>query len=191
MRRAAPAVCLASSALALTLSAAALTGCSSASGSEGSPRLDVVHAYIPQPASPRVAAGYLTVRNDGGAADRLVRVTSDVTGDVTMHRTSGQSMREVNGFDVPADGRLTLDRAGSHLMLEGLREPLAVGEKVRLELRFAKSGTVEVEAPVRPLTYRPPSTEGDGDGPGGPDGGTGGADHGTAGHGTSHDGHEE
>lgn len=130
-----------------------LTGCSS---DPGPPELSVRQAYIPLPAADDIAAGYLTVRNDGGTGDRLVKVTSSLTDEVTMHRTSGSGMERVNGFDIPAGGTLRLERGGNHLMFMGLSGKPELGDKVDVELEFAESEPLDVQIPVRELTYRPP-----------------------------------
>lgn len=44
------------------------------------PRLRVERAYVPQPASPDVAAAYFTIVNSGGTADTLTGVRTDVSG---------------------------------------------------------------------------------------------------------------
>jgi hypothetical protein len=102
-----------------------------------------------------LAAGYLTVRNDGAADDRLTAVSTDLADDVTLHTTEGERMRAVDGFDVPAGGELALTRGGAHLMLEKLDRRPEVGEKVSFVLHFAESEPIEVEVPVQPTTYRP------------------------------------
>ena len=38
--------------------------------------------YIPEPASPDVAAAYLTITDTGSRSDRVTRLTTDVTGSV-------------------------------------------------------------------------------------------------------------
>ncbi|WP_430381147.1 copper chaperone PCu(A)C [Streptomyces actuosus] len=129
-----------------------LAGCGS--GDDGVADLSVSGAYMPQPVSD-MAAGFLTVANDGGAADRLTSVTSDVAGSVTLHETVGTSMREAASLEVPAHGRLVFRSGGSHLMFEMLKRKPKQGETVDVELHFAESGTVKVAIPVKPATYRP------------------------------------
>ncbi len=78
-------------AAALTLAGAlALTACGGSD--DGSARLSVGSAYMPQPVSD-LAAGFLTITNDGDAADRLTSVSSDVAGQVTVHETVDGAMR--------------------------------------------------------------------------------------------------
>ena len=60
-------------------------------------------------------------------------------------------MREVKGYDIPANGVFELKPGGAHLMLVDLKRPLKEGEKVSLVLKFEKSGEVKVDFEVRPL----------------------------------------
>ncbi|MFH8617974.1 copper chaperone PCu(A)C [Streptomyces sp. NPDC017979] len=144
--------------------ALALAGCSSGSADDGAdraggPELSVSGAFMPQPVSD-MAAGFLTVRNAGGAADRLTSVSSPLSDAVTIHESKGQKMRKVDGFDVPADGELTLKRGGSHIMLDRLKQRPVKGDKVTVELRFEKSDPIRVELPVMEPTYVPPEADG-------------------------------
>ncbi|MFW6692680.1 copper chaperone PCu(A)C [Streptomyces sp. MAR4 CNX-425] len=154
-------------ALALGLSACS-AGDDSGSRSGDGPRLRAEGGFVPRPVLKDLAAGYLTVRNDGAADDRLTAVSTDLAADVTLHTSEGERMRAVDGLDVPASGgtpanegvvggggELTLARGGAHLMLEKLDRRPEVGEKVSSVLHFATSEPIEVEVPVRPTTYRP------------------------------------
>ena len=100
-----------------------------------------------------VSAGYMTLRNDGTEADRLLEVSSDIAGEVQMHtselKDNVMSMRQVEAIDVPAGGTVALEPGGFHLMILGLKRDLKAGDRVRLTLRFEHAGTVEVDAAVR------------------------------------------
>ncbi|MFI1441082.1 copper chaperone PCu(A)C [Streptomyces fructofermentans] len=135
--------------------ALALAGCGGSDSGESGPELSVGAAYMPQPVSDSMAAGFLVVTNKGGDGDRLTSVTSDVAGEVTLHTTSGQAMSEADGLDVPAGGRLVLESGGDHLMFEKLKRRPKEGDRVSLELHFTKSGPIDVEMPVKSATYRP------------------------------------
>ena len=130
-----------------------LAGCGSDDASAA--ELSVSSAYMPQPVSDSMAAGFLTITNKGGTKDELTSVTSEVAGSVTVHETAGGSMQEVDSLDVPAGGRLQLASGGNHLMFENLKRKPRQGEKVTVVLHFADSGTVEVEMPVESATYTP------------------------------------
>lgn len=120
----------------------------------GPARLSVADSYIPLPPAGGMAAGYLTVRNDGGQ-DELVKVTSPGAESVTMHRSTPSSMEQVDSLDVPAHGALQFARGGAHLMIMGWQKAPALGDELELDLTFAKSGTISVKVPVKELTYRP------------------------------------
>jgi copper(I)-binding protein len=110
---------------------------------------------MPQPVSDTMAAGFLTIVNDGGADDELTSVTSDAAGSVTMHRTVGGAMREADRLTVPAHGRLVFRSGGDHLMFDGMKRKPVEGQSVDVELHFARSGELKVEMPVKPATYNP------------------------------------
>ncbi|WP_065961842.1 copper chaperone PCu(A)C [Streptomyces sparsogenes] len=145
----------AAAALGLAL-AAALAGCGGGGGGgDDRPELSVSGAYVPQPPTPDMAAGYVTVTNKGGAADRLTSVTTPLAAEVTMHTTIGTRMKRVASLKVPADGELRLATGGDHLMLTNLTHKPKVGDKVSLTLHFASSDPIEIKVPVEPTTYRP------------------------------------
>jgi periplasmic copper chaperone A len=128
-----------------------LAGC----GSEDSKaEVSVSGAYMPQPVSDSMAAGFLTVTNKGGTKDELTSVTSDV-GDVTAHETVDSSMQEAKDLPVPAHGQLVFKSGGNHLMFEKLKRKPMQGETVTVKLHFTESGTVTVKMPVKPATYNP------------------------------------
>ncbi|MFD7436923.1 copper chaperone PCu(A)C [Streptomyces sp. NPDC059861] len=137
---------------ALLTGALALTGC----GSDSEADVSVSAAYMPQPVSDSMAAGFLSIVNKGDAADELTSVTSDI-GEVTVHRTVDSAMREVKQLPVPAHGELVLESGGDHLMFENLKRKPKQGETVSVALRFAASGTVTVKMPVKSATYTPDS----------------------------------
>ncbi|MEU5094866.1 copper chaperone PCu(A)C [Streptomyces sp. NPDC020996] len=148
MRRLALPAAVLAGAMALT------TGCGGSDEGAGKPELTVGSPYMPQPVSD-MAAGFLTVVNEGGAKDELTSVSSDIAGSVTVHETVGQSMRETDSLTVPAHGRLVLESGGNHLMFEKLKRKPKQGEKVTVELHFATSDPITVEMPVKAATYRP------------------------------------
>ncbi|MDX3098919.1 copper chaperone PCu(A)C [Streptomyces sp. ME01-24h] len=139
-----------------TVAALVLLGATAAcSGSPDGPELKVSGAYIPQPALADMAAGYFTVTNTGDRDARLTSVTSEVSGDITLHSTEDNRMRRVTAFTVPAGGRLTLALGGSHLMLTDLEHKPVAGERIALRLHFDDADTIDVRVPVKPAGYRP------------------------------------
>ncbi|MGV9643829.1 copper chaperone PCu(A)C [Streptomyces sp. NPDC003514] len=138
--------------VALLAGAVLLAGCGS--GDDSAADLSVSGAYMPQPVSDSMAAGFLTVTNAGGTEDELTSVTSDI-GEVTAHETVDSAMREAKDLTVPAHGTLVFRSGANHLMFEKLKRKPRQGEKVTVQLHFAESGTLTVEIPVKSATYSP------------------------------------
>ncbi|MFI5677053.1 copper chaperone PCu(A)C [Streptomyces cellulosae] len=131
-----------------------LVGCGSDSGSASGSGITVSGAYMPQPVSDDMAAGYLTITNDSDTKDELTSVTSSA-GEVTMHETVGGAMRELTEFPVPAHGQLVFKSGGNHLMFDKLKRKPKQGQNISVELHFASSDPVVVKMPVKSATYVP------------------------------------
>ena len=104
----------------------------------------------------KVAAGYMIIRNRSAAPDRLVGIASPAAARVETHVTLRDGdvarMREVKGYDVPANGSFELKPGGAHLMFVDIRQPFREGERVPATLRFEKAGEVRVEFHVGRIT---------------------------------------
>jgi periplasmic copper chaperone A len=119
----------------------------------------VENAWVPRPPpGVDVAAAYFTLHNASGEPQVLVEVSSPLASEVMLHQTSvvaGESrMRMLERLVIPAGGTVTLRPGAIHLMLDGVRKPLRVGEEVPLVLRFANGQEIRVSARVRPLGSR-------------------------------------
>lgn len=97
----------------------------------------------------QVAGGYLVIRNQGAAADRLLSASSPMAAKVELHvhiNDNGvMKMREVRGYDVPAKGSFELKPGGAHLMFMDIRRPFKEGEMLPVKLKFEKVGEVSAE----------------------------------------------
>ncbi|MGW3860086.1 copper chaperone PCu(A)C [Streptomyces sp. NPDC005047] len=132
----------------------ALAGCGGGDSGASGAELSVGAAYIPQPVSASMAAGFLTITNKGDSDDELTSVTSGA-GDVTVHETVDGTMKEVDRLKIPADGQLVFKSGGNHLMFENLKQQPKQGQSVTVELHFAQSDPVTVKVPVKAATYQP------------------------------------
>ncbi|MET9568866.1 copper chaperone PCu(A)C [Streptomyces virginiae] len=135
-------------ALSLT-SALAISGCSGAS----EPQMTVSGAFMPQPVNDKMAGAFMVISNPTETPDKLTGATSPLSDDLQIHETMDQKMQQVQSMDVPADGELRLERGGNHIMFMGLKSTPKVGDKVTVELRFEKAGSVRVELDVKERTY--------------------------------------
>lgn len=106
-----------------------------------------------------MTAGYLTIENRGKQADTLIAIATPVATTAELHRTieeGGMSrMRPTSEVTIAAGETVKAGPGGLHLMLKGLREPLAVGAKVPLTLMFRQAGTITVQMQVMAATYVP------------------------------------
>jgi copper(I)-binding protein len=120
----------------------------------GQIKIDDAWARATAPGS-KIAAGYMMIRNLSASPDRLVGASSPVAAHVQTHVIVKEGevfrMREVKGYDVPANGSFELKPGGAHLMLVDVKRPLKEGEKVSLTLRFQRAGEIRAELQIRPL----------------------------------------
>jgi copper(I)-binding protein len=107
----------------------------------------------PTPAAGMNAAGYLTIVNRGARPERLIAAASPAAARVTLHQSVRQgavmTMRAAPFIEVPAHGQASLSPGGYHLMLEGVKRPLAVGQSVPVTLTFAGAGPSHISLAVR------------------------------------------
>lgn len=89
---------------------------------------------------------------------RIIGASSAVAGVVEIHEMamsgSVMQMRPLKGLDLPPGATVELKPGGQHMMLMDLKRPLAVGEKIKVELRLEtrdkKLVTQPVEIEIRP-----------------------------------------
>jgi periplasmic copper chaperone A len=108
------------------------------------------------PPSAPAGGGFLKITNTGATPDRLISASSPVAELVQVHEMKMDGnvmrMREVEkGLEIPAGGSVTLAPGGLHLMMMGLKAPLAKDTRVPLTLVFEKAGRIEVELAVEAM----------------------------------------
>lgn len=103
----------------------------------------------PTPPGAKVGVGYLSIRNDGTQADRLVGGTATVAGRFEIHTSNIENgvtrMRRVKD-GIVLEPRATVDLAsgGTHVMLLDLNEPIVKGASFDGTLVFERAGTVPI-----------------------------------------------
>jgi len=108
------------------------------------------------PGGAKVAAGYMTITNNGTAADRLVSASSPAAGKVEIHEMTMQGdvmkMHQLSGGLLVGAGKtISLAPGGYHLMLVELKAPLKKGDKVPVTLNFEKAGKIDVTLDVQAI----------------------------------------
>ena len=93
-------------------------------------------------------AGFMTLKNNGAAGDRLISAASPAARVVELptHIREGDvmRMRPVADIPIPPGQTVHLRPGGLHIMLIGLTEPLRQGATMPLTLRFERAGEVQV-----------------------------------------------
>jgi copper(I)-binding protein len=101
------------------------------------------------PKGAQVAAGYLTIKNDGAEPDRLVSASASFASKTEMHQSrmvdGMMKMRPAaEGIEIPPGSTVTLGPGGYHLMFMNLAAPLDEGDTVSGELVFERAGKMQV-----------------------------------------------
>jgi periplasmic copper chaperone A len=104
---------------------------------------------------------YVTIRNTGQTADKLLDVASPAADQAQIHDMKVENdvsqMWLVGAVDIPAGQTLTLAPNGLHIMLLGLKKPLEIAQTFPLTLTFEKAGTITVDVMVEPMGATEPS----------------------------------
>ena len=120
----------------------------------GALRVSGPMAFSTPPAA-RNGAAYMTLKNQGASADRLIAARSPAASRIELHTTLREGgvmrMRELPAIDIPAGGTVKLERGGMHVMLIDLSQPLKAGAGFPLTLVFETAGTIEVMVAVEPV----------------------------------------
>ena len=94
----------------------------------------------------------MTIRNDAGEADALLRVRcpfANFSEKHTVDRGEGApAMRAVRSIPIPENKTIDLKQDGYHVMLLQTRQKLVNGEKFTCAITFQKAGTKETEVQV-------------------------------------------
>jgi copper(I)-binding protein len=94
--------------------------------------------------------GFVTLTSATG--DRLVGGSTTVSQRFELHTMAMKGdvmeMRQIEAIDLPAGKPVKLEPGGLHVMFIGLNQPLPLGSKVPVTLKFEKAGEVKVEFEV-------------------------------------------
>jgi copper(I)-binding protein len=117
--------------------------------------LTVKDAWLRKPPGVDAAAVYFTVKNPGSKSVTIVGVSSAIATHVMIHESAtvdGMSrMRMKDKIVVPAGQTVVFAPEGLHVMLNGFKYDVAVGDTVTLSLKLEGGGQINVPAQVRPL----------------------------------------
>lgn len=123
----------------------------------GGPAITVENPWgRPSPKVATAGAIYMTLKNSGGEADKLVSARSDSCGVVELHESYDMGdgvmgMRPVAGgfIEIPAKGQVELKMGGLHIMCIDKLDDFQEGSVLNVTLSFEKSGEQSVEVEIR------------------------------------------
>jgi copper(I)-binding protein len=109
-----------------------------------------------------VGGAYMTITNKGAEADRLIGISTPVANQAEVHQMSMKNgvmtMRPVpGGLEIKAGQTVVLNPDSFHVMMTGLKQPMAQGEHVKATLEFAKAGKLDLDLVVESMGAQGPS----------------------------------
>jgi copper(I)-binding protein len=117
--------------------------------------IEVHDAYaITSRAGAPTGGAFMVIHNHGGPDDHLLSVSSPVAEMVQLHThvmdADGVARMTAvpEGWAIPADGELVLQRGAEHVMFMGITQPFEDGTMIPLTLHFEVAGEVTIEVPV-------------------------------------------
>ena len=107
------------------------------------------------PPGAKVAGAFMTIKNAGPEADRLIAASSPAAGLVEIHEMAMEGgmmkMRALKGIDLKPGATVELQPGGYHVMLEDLKQPLKQGEQIPVQLTFEKAGVLEIKVHIEAM----------------------------------------
>lgn len=127
-----------------------LTACSSST--QATPNM--TDAWVGSIIVPGMTGMFGTVNNPGKDPIVLIGGSSPIAESVTIHEVVKDGTVEkmqplVGGLTIPAGGSVQLKSGSYHIMLEGLKSDIKVGENIEVTLNFQGGQTIKVSAPVK------------------------------------------
>jgi len=116
------------------------------------------------PKGANIGGGYLDIKNNGTAPDRLLHGSVSVAKRFQIHSTTIEDgvakMREVTaGIEIKPGETIKFEPGSSHLMFVNLVQPMHEGETVRGTLTFEHAGTIDIEYVVLGMGAKTPGRE--------------------------------
>lgn len=111
--------------------------------------LEIDHPWSRATGQSRPAVGYMTIRNHGQRAERLLGVETRIADHAMLHANVIENgvakMTAMEELEIPPGGEITLaPKSDYHLMFMGLKQPLAEGDTFPVTLIFEHAGRVEI-----------------------------------------------
>ncbi len=138
-----------------------VSACSSSGSSSSSVKqrgMVVSNAWTPESATAAdYGSVYVTIENTNAVVDKLFSASvpqsfaksASVQESVAIAGPATTSMNDVISVTIPANGTVTFEPGGYHVMLAGIAAPLKAGQKFDLNLGFMNAGIIKVTVTVK------------------------------------------
>jgi len=102
------------------------------------------------PKGAAVGGGYMKITNRGTTPDRLIGGSTSMAGRFVIHEMTMDHdvmrMRDLDkGLEIKPGATVELNTESTHIMFEGLKQPLQPGKPFKGTLVFEKAGSIEIE----------------------------------------------
>ena len=118
--------------------------------------IEVAHPWAPVMTDTVLtnSAAYMTLTDRGTAPDELISASSPIAQKLELHvfgvENGVYGMHRVDAIQVsPGTAATVLWPRGAHVMLEGLKQPLKIGESFPLWLTFKNAGELRIQVEVK------------------------------------------
>jgi copper(I)-binding protein len=105
------------------------------------------------PKGAKNAVGYMTIKNNGTTADRLIGGSIDVAETFQLHSMVMENgiakMHELPNIEIKPGQIVEFKPGSSHTMFVNLKHPLTKGDRVNGTLVFEHAGNVQIEYSVQ------------------------------------------
>ena len=101
-------------------------------------------------------AGYVTLRNTGTETRSLLRLTTPICDDLSLHLSSVDAngvshMWPLAKLELKPGEQVRFEPNGRHMMFRGLESPLVAGKTVAVTFEFEGEKPLTVQLEIRPL----------------------------------------
>ena len=114
----------------------------------------LLSAYA-HPSAGDAGAAYFRLKNLGGVADSLVAARGPDSSSAMLMGTSNGHMTMAAVVVLEPGEVVAMIPGAMHVMFSGLTRDYAIGDTLRVTLRFARAGELRVAAPVVPFGEMP------------------------------------
>jgi copper(I)-binding protein len=107
------------------------------------------------PSAGDAGAAYFRLTNTGKLSDTLLAAVGPDSSTAMLMGTTAGHMTMVPGVVLKPGESVAMIPGAMHVMFSGLKREYAIGDTLRVTLRFARAGELPVAAPVVPFGEMP------------------------------------